>query len=56
MEPKEILTEAADIARNAQRDAERADLEQTVREFESSTVPALRSLARAYRMLQHPFG
>lgn len=47
--------EAAAIARGARTNSERAELESTVQEFERSTVPVLRSLARAYRMIQHPF-
>ena len=55
MEPQDILSQAAAILHRARAEARWADLEETVREFEQSTVPALRSLARAYRMLQRPF-
>jgi hypothetical protein len=54
MENPEILSLAANIARNARTQAEHADLEATVEEFERSEVRSLRSLARVYRMLQWP--
>jgi hypothetical protein len=54
MENPEILSLAANIARNARAQADRADLEATVEEFERSEVRSLRSLARVYRMLQWP--
>jgi hypothetical protein len=54
MEHKEVLFHAANIARDAQARAERADLEATVEEFERSEIRSLRSLARVYRMLQWP--
>jgi hypothetical protein len=55
MEPKEILSQATTIARDAQAQAQRVQLEETIREAENSEVPVLRSLARTYRMLQRPF-
>jgi hypothetical protein len=54
MEHKEVLFHAANIARDAQARAERADLEATVEEFEHSEIRSLRSLARVSRMLQWP--
>jgi hypothetical protein len=54
MENPEILSLASDIARNARTQADRADLEATVDEFERSEIRSLRSLARVYRMLQWP--
>lgn len=55
MEPTDILTQAATIARDARKTVELAQLEETVHELETSDVPVLRSLARTYRMLQRPF-
>ncbi len=55
MEPKDILNQAAVIARGARATTERAELEETIREAENSDVPVLRSLAKTYRMLQRPF-
>lgn len=55
MEPQDVLSEAAAIARGARNEAERAELENTVNEFENSPHAVHRSLARAYRMLQRPF-
>jgi hypothetical protein len=54
MENPEILSLAADIARHARAQADHADLESTVEEFERSEIRSLRSLARVYRMLQWP--
>jgi hypothetical protein len=55
MESQEILSQASFIARSARANAERAEIEETVRNFEASDSPVLRSLARTYRLLQHPF-
>lgn len=54
MYPKDALSEAKAIARTARMTARQADLEESVQHAERSTVPVLRSLARAYRMLQNP--
>lgn len=54
MEDAEILSLAANIARDARASAQRADVEATVEEFERSEIRSLRSLARVYRMLQWP--
>lgn len=55
MEPLDILNQATTIARVARANADRAELEEAVSEAENSDIPVLRSLARAYRMLQRPF-
>jgi anti-sigma factor RsiW len=54
MDKSEILTLAADIARDARARARHAEIEATVQEFERSDNRSLRSLARVYRMLQSP--
>lgn len=54
METPEILALAADIARDARAQAERADIEANVEKLERSEIRSLRSLARVYRMLQWP--
>lgn len=55
MDSHQALSQAKEIARDALAQVERAELEETVRDFETSPVPVLRSLARTYRMLQNPF-
>lgn len=55
MEPKDVLSQATEIARDARKDTERAELENTVTEFENSPHAVHRSLARTFRMLQRPF-
>lgn len=55
MEDQEALFQATEIARFALAKAKRADAETNVQHAEESELPVLRSLARAYRMLQNPY-
>jgi hypothetical protein len=54
MDSHEVLSQATIVAREALAKAKRADLEETVRDFESSPIPVMRSLARVYRISQYP--
>ena len=56
MESQEALFQATEIAKVAFARAQREDAEINVQAAERSESPVLRSLARAYRMLQNPFG
>ena len=55
MEHEEALIKATEIARSAFIQAQHDNVEQNVRLAEQSPSPVLRSLARAYRMMQRPF-